>query len=64
MRLTIEEVISQLQSIKSHCEDMEDKEDPEDIWRADAIALNIAIKIIKKEPASSPAKTGPSTKYS
>lgn len=48
--MTLEEVIEQLEDIKSHCEDMTVSGMSCDIWRRDAIALGIAIKIIKKTP--------------
>lgn len=40
------EIIKQLESLRDHCNEMIDKEDPEDIWRADTEALNEAIKAI------------------
>lgn len=40
------EIIKQLESLRDHCNEMIDKEDPEDIWRADTEALNEAIKVI------------------
>lgn len=46
-----EEVIRQLESLKSYAQDMEDKLDPQDMWRLDIIALSIAINIIKKQPS-------------
>lgn len=38
------EIIKQLEGLRDHCSEMIDKEDPEDIWRADMQALNEAIK--------------------
>lgn len=49
--MTKEEVIDQLESIKRHCESMVDENEVHDIWRADTIALKIAIEIIKKQPS-------------
>lgn len=40
------ELIKQLESLREHCNEMIDKEDPEDTWRADTEALNEAIKAI------------------
>lgn len=38
------EIIEQLESLRSHCSSMIDKEDPESQWMADVEALNEAIK--------------------
>ena len=48
--MTKEEVIEQLESIKDHCKDSADIEEPDSIWHKDIAALTIAIKIIKKDP--------------
>lgn len=40
------EIIKQLESLREHCSEMVDKEDPEDIWRTDVQALDEAIKAI------------------
>jgi len=48
MKMTNEEVIGQLESLRSHCEDFAEKEDPEDIYHYDIAALTIAIKTLKK----------------
>ena len=47
--MTKEEVIEQLESIKDHCKDFADIEEPDRIWHKDIAALTIAIKIIKKD---------------
>ena len=36
MIIRTEEVIKGLDELEAHCERMEDKEDPESIWKADA----------------------------
>jgi len=52
--ITMEEVIEQLEDLRRHCEDMIDEADPNDVFRKDAIALDIAIAKLKdlKKPAS------------
>lgn len=45
-------MILQLEELKDHCESMIDKDDPNDTWLRDKIALSIAIRILKKEPTA------------
>ena len=50
MSMPIGEIIRQLESLAEHCESMIDKDDPEDIWRIDTVALQEAVKKLKGEP--------------
>ena len=49
MSMPIGEIISQLESLAEHCDSMIDKDDPEDIWRIDMVALREAVKKLKGE---------------
>lgn len=49
MSMPIGEIIRQLESLAEHCESMIDKDDPEDIWRIDTVALQEAVKKLKGE---------------
>ncbi len=49
MSMPIGEIIRQLESLAEHCGSMIDKDDPEDIWRADTVALQKAVKKLKGE---------------
>ena len=42
--MAMSEIIKQLESLAEHCGSMIDKEEPEDIWKADVEALNQAIE--------------------
>lgn len=48
-RLKAQQAIEQLQGLREHCTDFEDKDDPEDIWAKDIKALDLAIRALKKE---------------
>jgi mannosyltransferase OCH1-like enzyme len=53
VRMTQEEIISQLENLKSHCEDMHkrnDINDVNDVWKRDVEALTAAIKAIEQQP--------------
>ena len=47
--MSMREIISQLESLASHCESMIDKDDPESIWKMDAEALNEAVRKLEGE---------------
>lgn len=49
MNMSIGEIISQLESLAEHCYRMIDKDDPEDIWSVDTIAIQEAVKKLKGE---------------
>lgn len=49
MSMPIGEIISQLESLAEHCESMIDKDNLEDIWRIDMVALREAVKKLKGE---------------
>lgn len=49
LSMSIEEIISQLESLAEHCERMIDKDDPESIWRVDTEALREAVKKLEGE---------------
>ena len=48
-RLACQQAIEQLQGLREHCTDFEDKDDPENIWANDIKALDLAIRALKKE---------------
>lgn len=53
--ITTEEVIEQLENLKSYCKNMGDKDNLNDIFHKDVIALDFAIARLKKDlkkPAS------------
>lgn len=45
--MTNQEIIEQLESLKSHCEDF--REDEECIWAKDVKALDKAIEVLEKQ---------------
>ena len=47
--MSMREIISQMESLASHCESMIDKDDPESIWKIDAEALNEAVRKLEGE---------------
>ena len=47
--MSMREIISQMESLASHCESMIDKDDPESIWKMDAEALNEAVRKLEGE---------------
>lgn len=47
--MPIGEIISQLESLAEYCDSMIDKDDPEDIWRIDTVALREAVKKLEGE---------------
>ncbi len=49
MSMSIEEIISRLERLAEYCNNMIDKDDPEDIWRVDTEALQEAVKKLKGE---------------
>lgn len=49
MSMPIEKIISHLESLAEHCDNMTDKDDPECIWRVDTVALREAVKELKGE---------------
>lgn len=53
VRMTQEEIISQLENLKSHCEDMHKRNDiidVNDVWKRDVEALTAAIKAVEQQP--------------
>lgn len=49
LSMAMSEIIKQLESLAEHCGSMIDKEEPEDIWKADVEALNQAIEKLQGE---------------
>jgi hypothetical protein len=47
--ITTEEVIEQLEGLKSYCKNMGDKDNPNDMFHKDVIALDFAIARLKKD---------------
>ena len=47
--MSMREIISQMESLASHCESMIDKDDPESIWKMDAEALNEVVRKLEGE---------------
>ncbi len=47
--MPVDEIINQLEDLQYHCKEMSDSLlDPEDTWNKDVIALDYAIKVIKR----------------
>ena len=55
--MAMSEIIKQLESLAEHCGSMIDKEEPEDIWKADVEALNQAIEKLQGECVGTLATT-------
>ena len=51
MSMAMSEIIKQLENLAIHCDSMVDEEDPKCIWKADAEALNQAVKKLNCECA-------------
>lgn len=49
MSMSIKKIIRQLESLAEYCDSMIDKDDQEDIWRVDTVALQEAVKKLKSE---------------
>lgn len=47
--MPIEEIISQMEGLVSHCESMIDKDDPDSIWKLNVAALNEAVAKLEGE---------------
>lgn len=52
--MTNQEIIEQLKSLKSHCEDF--REDGECVWDKDVEALDRAIEALKKQESKKPSQ--------
>ncbi|MCC8075740.1 MAG: hypothetical protein LIO95_07370 [Clostridiales bacterium] len=48
--MTTKDIIYQLESLKSHCEDWVDKEEPDNVWANDVAALDAAIDRLQGQP--------------
>lgn len=49
MSMPIGKIISQMESMAEHCENMINKDEPDSIWKLDVAALNEAVEKLKGE---------------
>lgn len=49
MEMSMQEIISQMEDLAQHCDNMIDKDDPDSIWKYDVEALRVAVEMLEGE---------------